>query len=143
MGVGRYSKESTAFSLFQHFPWSCPSSVFQTSSSETGILCFCFLGQIVLGPFARRDSIADQCPGNEHFLLDSLYLCVRLWPCNTATPVAPTQMLTPTCRPSLKPQHQSHATSVPPPLPLHLPFPSLLSSSSEKEPRMLVSSSFP
>lgn len=58
--------------------------------------------------------------------------------------VVPTQVLSHALfsLPSHKPQHQRSAISIPSPIPLHLPFPFLVSSANEREPQMLVSSLF-
>lgn len=59
--------------------------------------------------------------------------------------VVPTQVLSHALffsLPSHKPQHQRLAISIPSPIPLHLPFPFLVSSANEREPQMLVSSLF-
>ena len=75
-GIGRYSKDSRAFYLFQHFPLSCPFWLFRPAVLRQRFFVFCFLGQVVLGGFAKRNSIDNQCPGNKHFLLNILVLLI-------------------------------------------------------------------
>lgn len=147
VGIGRYSKDSRAFYLFQHFPPSCPFWLFRPAVLRQRFFVFCFLGQVVLGGFAKRNSIDNQCPGNKHFLLN--FMVLLIWEALATLqryPVSPAETLILLCSlsppPLHKPQHQRHTTSIPSPLPHHLPFLSLFSSSKERESQVLVSSSF-
>lgn len=146
MGIGRYSRDSTAFCLLQHFALACPFWLFRPEVLRQRFFVFCFLGQVVLGGFANRNSIDNQCPGNKHLLLNFLVLLIRealttLQRC----PVSPAEMLTLLCSlsppppPMHKPQQQRHTTAIPSPLPRHLPLLSLFSSSKERESQVLVS----
>lgn len=77
VGIGRYSKDRRAFYLFQHFPLSCRFWLFRPAALRQRFFVFCFLGQVVLGGFAKRNSIDNQCPGNKHFLLN--FWVLRIW----------------------------------------------------------------
>ena len=145
VGIGRYSKDSTAFCLLQHFPLACPFWLFRPEVLRQRFFVFCFLGQVVLGGFANRNSIDNQCPGNKHLLLNFLVLLIReavatlqRYPCQQQR-CSHCCALSPPPPPMHKPQQQRHATAIPSPLPLHLPFLSLFSSSKERESQVLVS----
>ena len=145
VGIGRYSKDSTAFCLLQHFPLACPFWLFRPEVLRQRFFVFCFLGQVVLGGFANRNSIDNQCPGNKHLLLNFLVLLIReavatlqRYPCQQQR-CSHCCALSPPPPPMHKPQQQRHATAIPSPLPRHLPFLSLFSSSKERESQVLVS----
>lgn len=108
MGIGRHSRDSAAFCLLQHFPLACPFWLFRPEVLRQRFFVFWFLGQVVLGGFANRNSIDNQCPGNKHLLLNFLVLLIRealatLQRC----PVSPVEMLTQLC--SLSPPPPAHA----------------------------------
>lgn len=146
MGIGRYSKDSTAFCLLQHFPLGCPFWLFRSEVLRQRFFVFCFLGQVVLGGFANRNSIDNQCPGNKHVLLKFLVLLIQealatlqRYPMSAAEMLTLLCSLSPPPPPMHKPQQQRHITFIPSPLPRHLPFLSLFSSSKERESQVLVS----
>lgn len=108
VGIGRHSRDSAAFCLLQHFPLACPFWLFRPEVLRQRFFVFWFLGQVVLGGFANRNSIDNQCPGNKHLLLNFLVLLIRealatLQRC----PVSPVEMLTQLC--SLSPPPPAHA----------------------------------
>lgn len=104
VGIGRYSKDRRAFYLFQHFLLSCCFWLFRPAALRQRFFVFCFLGQVVLGGFAKRNSIDNQCPGNKHFLLN--FWVLRIWEALATLQrysVSPAEMLILLC--SLSPRH--------------------------------------
>ena len=130
VGIGRYSKDSTAFCLLQHFPLACPFWLFRPEVLRQRFFVFCFLGQVVLGGFANRNSIDNQCPGNKHLLLNFLVLLIREAVATLQRyPVSAAEMLTLLCFGPAAPTHAQttaaktrHCYSFPSPSPPAISF---------------------